>query len=122
MADPGLQNSNADSKDGELVVTSLDAAELQARKPFVPRAGKAADPTSFAANFLGAYDTKAPEDTFRLLDALDLDYGFADRPGNRRVRARTLTMMCPFLTSLTLQGNIDLCAKHALAGKTIVLC
>jgi hypothetical protein len=93
-----MEEPGSETKPSVVVIEDLDAADLLARKPFVPRAGKAAgDASEFAANFLGAYDTKAPDDSVKLLDALDLDYGYAQILGNRRVRTLLLCLSVAYL-------------------------
>lgn len=81
-----MEEPSSETKPAAIVIEDLDAAELLARKAFVPRAGKGAgNGAEFAANFLGAYDTGAPDLTVHLLDKLDLDYGYASLKGNKRV-------------------------------------
>ncbi len=81
-----MEEPSIETKPAAIVIEDLDAADLLARKTFVPRAGKGAGSgAEFAANFLGAYDTGAPDPIDYILGKLDLDYGYALLEGNKRV-------------------------------------
>jgi hypothetical protein len=105
-------------------VVDMTQAEVNERKPYVPRSGKGTEGAQFAQNFLGAYKTGAPDTTVKLLDPLGIDYGVAVAEGNRRVRGTRYPLLRPRLAdgavvSCVFQGNVDFASRHSIDGEHV---